>query len=486
MRSKIRSVALVAACAAASLAASQCASPNNGGARQAARSEAPAVAHLEPANVTPQSTAEQIAAWADAGCKGSERASCLEKALTSVIRPAGVDKAMGALALIAARDDAVRGDGHVFAHGIGIAAYESAETVGQTFSKCTAEFQSGCYHGVIQAYFADRRGGDAGVTPAKLNGLCTAYRTVAGRWLQFQCAHGIGHGLMAVQSHNLLRALDSCDLLADAFERDACWGGAFMENVVNATSPHHMSTTRVADVGAAGGEHAGHDMAGMNHEGMDMSTHHDSAGGHEGHEGMNHEGMSHDSAGHAGMAGMEHSHGESTFKALDTEEPLYPCTIVKEQHRHACYLMQTSSILYFNHGDFADAAKQCARAPSAHQNTCYVSLGRDANSWGRGSRERASAFCQQAPETAQPFCYIGLVKNIVDVTSDARDGLSFCRMVPDASKPACYVAAGQQVGLLSPTPDGREASCRGAEAGYVAECRRGAGLPLVPTQAPAK
>ena len=150
------------------------------------------------------------------------------------------------------------------------------------------------------------------------------------------------------------------------------------------------------------------------------------------------------------MAGHEHGAAE-TFKALDPEEPLYPCTVVREHHRQACYLMQTSAILYRNNGDFRDAASQCARTAEAYRNTCYISLGRDANSWGRGSQERAIAYCKAAPEAGQPWCIVGVVKNIVDVTADPRDGLSFCRLAPENTRPACYNAVGQQIALLQPS-----------------------------------
>jgi hypothetical protein len=264
---------------------------------------------------------------------------------------------------------------------------------------------------------------------------------------------------MAVESHHLLKALDSCDLLADSFEKQACWGGAFMENVVNATQPHHMNVTRVADAG----EHAGHGAAPA----------HDSA---------SHAAAGHEMAGHD-MSAME-GHGEhgaaESFMALDPNEPLYPCTVVKEHHKSACYLMQTSAILFRNHGDFAGAAQQCGRSPEAYRYTCYVSLGRDANSWGRGNREQAIAYCGAAPDIGESYCIIGVVKNIVDVTADPRDGLSFCRIAPDQTKSACYNAVGQEIALLQPTAPGREQACRAADAGYVPECRRGAGLPLIP------
>jgi hypothetical protein len=278
-----------------------------------------------------------------------------------------------------------------------------------------------------------------------------------------------------VESHNLLRALDSCDLLDNNFDREACWGGAYMENVVNATQPHHMHVTRVADVDQHGGAHpsAGHDEH--------------AAAGHDEHAGHDMGSMSgHDMASMPGMAGMDHGamhHDEAaqTFKALDANDPLYPCDVVKEQHRNACYLMQTSAILFRNHGDFRDASAQCQKAPEQYQRTCFISLGRDANSWAREDPRRAIAYCSVAPGPGQAFCIVGVVKNIVDVTADARDGLNFCRNVPDATKSACNLAVGQEIGLLRPTSAGREQACREADSGYVAECRRGAGLPLVPS-----
>jgi|GEM_PF-550340 len=493
MRSNLNRFALVAACAAATLAASQCTSSRNG---QRSGEAAPLAMPVDTAWTT-QSSPEHIAAWAQRRC--GHRQECLEQALISVITPAGVDKAMGALKILADRDPEVAREGHVYAHGIGIAAYHDPQTVGEQFGKCTTDFQSGCYHGVIQGYFADARGGEGGISKAKLDGLCTPYRSAEKRWLQFQCAHGIGHGLMAVEAHDLLRSLDSCDLLGSDFEKQACWGGAFMENVVNATHPHHTAVTRVAGVAepAAGGAegHEGHDMAGMDHGAH--AAGHDSAsagahaghgvapaaatsaqaaaGGHEGHDmaGMDHGAMGHDAMGHDG--------GATAFKALDDNDPLYPCTVVKAQHRPSCYLMQTSAILFRNGGDFKDAAAKCQMAPAELQRTCFISLGRDANSYARGSRERAVAYCGQAPAVGQPYCIVGVVKNVVDVTADYRDGLSFCRLVPDNSKPACYFAVGQQVAILDATREGRERACTGAAQGFVAECRRGANLPLVAT-----
>src|SRR5215213_7216446 len=127
MRTNLKSLALVAACAAASLAASQCASPKNSRSAAAASGDTPRVGRLEPRTWTAQSTPEEIAAWARRGCGGAvvHKDDCLEGALTSVLGSAGVDKAMAALLIISRQDEDVARDGHVFAHGIGISAYRS-------------------------------------------------------------------------------------------------------------------------------------------------------------------------------------------------------------------------------------------------------------------------------------------------------------------------------------------------------------------------
>ncbi|HEU4455638.1 MAG TPA: hypothetical protein VFR81_21415 [Longimicrobium sp.] len=455
MRSKLRTAVMVAFCAAASLAASQCGPSRSS--RQPT-DEAPAPGRLEARTWTPQSSPDSIAAWVLAGCRGrSNKGECVEKALISTIEPAGVDRSMAALLIVAGKDEDIRRDGHVYAHGIGIAAYTTPETVSQAFGRCTTDFQSGCYHGVIQGFFSDQTGG-AGVTQEKLNALCADYRTPDKRWLDFQCSHGAGHGLMAVNGHHLLKALDACDLFTDVFERQGCWGGAFMENVVNATNPHHTSVTQ-----AGGHDHGGGQQAQAGHG--EHGAHGDSA-----------------AAGHDEHAGHGQTAAAEPFKALDKDEPLYPCNVVKEHHRRQCYLMQTSAILFHSNGDFSDASKQCQRAPEEMRETCFQSLGRDANSWARGSRERAIRYCGAAPEEMQAFCIVGTVKNIVDVTAVATDGLDFCKLVPGHTKPACYRAVGQQIALLRPTPAARERECAAAESGYLTECRFGAGLGLLRTE----
>ena len=53
-----------------------------------------------------------------------------------------------------------------------------------------------------------------------------------GSFLRHQCVHGIGHGLMAWTSYELLDALPLCDGLQEERNQLSCYSGIFMENVV--------------------------------------------------------------------------------------------------------------------------------------------------------------------------------------------------------------------------------------------------------------
>ena len=61
--------------------------------------------------------------------------------------------------------------------------------------------------------------------------ICSSFPTSFG---QFECLHGVGHGLMAYDDYALPAALNDCRLLADEWSQSSCYGGVFMENIVSA------------------------------------------------------------------------------------------------------------------------------------------------------------------------------------------------------------------------------------------------------------
>ena len=358
--------------------------------------------------------------------QGPEKYACYETTLLHIVKTAGVATAMDVLSVVGALDEDVQRDGHVYAHAIGIAAFQSDPDVGKTFARCSELFQSGCYHGVIQAYLDHVLDPSVAGDSEGINALCHAYRTEAGsRWLLFQCVHALGHGLTSFYAHDLPRALLACDLLAEDWDRHSCYGGAFMENVVHAIHPHHPAP------------HATH-VALPEHER------------------------------HASRAG---------FVPVKASDPLHPCSLLDERYLMDCYLMQTSIILYLNHGDMADAARTCDRAPSAMRVACYQSLGRDISSYSLQQPDESIRMCSLGNPEYQPWCYVGLVKNFIDVTSKPESGLNFCPRVPGpANQMKCYEAVGEEIWALTANDAQRAALCGKTQGDLYEACRYGARL----------
>ena len=348
------------------------------------------------------------------------RRTCYSQLLSEHLTRHGVADAVATLDALAAADRDVAEHAHEFAHGLGIEAYGKSTDIVQTFSACGDGFSSGCRHGVIQAYFESREH----VTQPEVEALCQPFKSPgASRWVLFQCVHGMGHGLTMLYAHDLPRALTDCDMLSDGWDRESCYGGAFMESVINATAPHHPATQLAA--------HSHHHVA------------------------------------------------ATTFKALDPADPLYPCSIMAERYLNACYQMQTSVMLNLNHGDLGDAAKSCERAPAQVRPVCFQSLGRDITSYTARDPQKTATMCHKASEPYRASCYFGAAKALVDWTATTDAAFAFCRIVGhEAGGPTCYKALGEEIAtLLASLPEREEQCLRAQEPQAVTACRLGAGVP---------
>jgi hypothetical protein len=379
-------------------------------------------------------------------CRGlfGTRARCVERALDGVLERSGVARAMAVLDAAVARDPGLTPEAHGIAHGLGIAAYRSPETVAATFASCPNTQIAGCMHGVIQGYFLDvaRRTGQ--VSAADLGALCEPHR--ASPPLYFECTHGMGHGLMAAYAHRLPDVLARCDQLADPTARDSCWGGAFMENIVGALHPGHTAEAHSAV--------SGHGAA-ADHSTMDHSAHGGSAADH---------------------AAMGHAAPAAPWRPLDRRDLLYPCTAVDAKYHQACYTIQTAAILAMNGGRVGHTARACSRAPREMVPVCHASLGRDLTAYARRDPRRTARLCARAGAAATD-CLRGAAYALYDVAARPADALALCRAVGrEAQKTACYEAVARRVKISTPEPRTLAEVCALAEPGYVAACRAAAGL----------
>jgi hypothetical protein len=405
--------------------------------------DAPAASDPGP---VPDRDAAGLATWVEGSCRNIHtRAACRETALVRVAEERGIGTAMDVVARLGAGDS----EGHILSHMIGIRGYRGAESVAEAFAECTPIHQSGCYHGVVQAYFGElRRSGPAGALSTDvMDALCAPYRGPDGdSWLLFQCLHGAGHGVMLVHENHLPTALASCDLLSSGWEREACYGGAFMESIMTVTAPHH------AHVGAAAGH--GHDHGDAGDHAQPAHDHH------------------HDHAGHGAPV------DPAPFPAVDPDDLHHPCSALDERYHLACYDMQTAVMLHLLDGDIAATAAACRAAPDpVLRSVCHRSLGRDINAITHGEHARSIALCSLAATADRPSCHTGVVKNVIDVTADPSSGVPYCALVPAGpERHGCFRAVGEHAAILHPRIAERTRFCDALDGADRDACMVGAGV----------
>ena len=119
---------------------------------------------------------------------------------------------------------------HRVVHLIGAASLARyGGNVTRTLAAGTPTCWSGYYHGVVERSLVKAKSRDPVGLAAVSRSLCSdAHMTP---WVVYGCLHGLGHGLMIATGLNLPVSLAVCARLDRWWDRDACRGGAFMENI---------------------------------------------------------------------------------------------------------------------------------------------------------------------------------------------------------------------------------------------------------------
>lgn len=139
----------------------------------------------------------------------------------------------------------IKSNCHQVAHVIGRAAAKKYSTLAETYKHGDNFCWSGYYHGSIETVAAK-------LGPEKIlsqiNNVCADFlKAKAYGFDHYNCVHGMGHGLMAVQGDNLFQALESCDKFEGSWQQSSCYSGVFMENVMNEVNPGEHSNYLKAD-----------------------------------------------------------------------------------------------------------------------------------------------------------------------------------------------------------------------------------------------
>jgi hypothetical protein len=155
--------------------------------------------------------------------------ACFQQALGNVAYREGPK---AALALV----EKIYGTGasqacHRAAHAVGAAALaRNRGSVARTFAEGNASCGSGYYHGVLERSLVDVQSRQPGALAPVARTLCGNASSMT-PWIAYQCLHGLGHGLMIATGLDLSISLEVCSRLRRWWDRDACRGGVFMENL---------------------------------------------------------------------------------------------------------------------------------------------------------------------------------------------------------------------------------------------------------------
>jgi hypothetical protein len=163
-----------------------------------------------------------------AGCKGL---TCAAQRYAALVKSDSAARAMRAFEADYRRDGTVRAQCHDLTHVIGRAAGQKYRNVARAYRDGDRFCGSGYFHGVVEEIV----GSSGGRLDA--NQVCAELRSHKPRSVDhFNCAHGLGHGFMRVRDDAVRAALRDCDRLRSGFERENCYAGVFMQNVMNESS----------------------------------------------------------------------------------------------------------------------------------------------------------------------------------------------------------------------------------------------------------
>lgn len=133
----------------------------------------------------------------------------------------------------------VKSNCHQIAHAIGRAAAKKYVDVVETYNQGDNFCWSGYYHGVMEAVAA-KLGAEQVIAQAPT--ICEGAKAKeAYSFYHYNCVHGLGHGIMAVNDNELFESLKICDKFTDNWEQQSCYSGAYMENVMSEFNPDHKT-----------------------------------------------------------------------------------------------------------------------------------------------------------------------------------------------------------------------------------------------------
>jgi hypothetical protein len=172
-------------------------------------------------------------------CLAAERsAECLDRLFRATLQQHSTREALEWVAHLEATNADLRRDCHPIVHSIGRETFVQKGSIHEAFAVCDQTCHSGCYHGSVERFLrGDELYAQSNQHPSpwelQQKAISACDPSTPPR-VRYQCLHGLGHAIMFFSGYNLAKALAVCDALKDDWSQNSCYGGVFMENVVNA------------------------------------------------------------------------------------------------------------------------------------------------------------------------------------------------------------------------------------------------------------
>jgi hypothetical protein len=189
---------------------------------------------------TPVSAAETppSGAAALADCRKDETFGCYQRGFRAIVDAQDPGVALDELDALYKTDDYVRRACHPLAHEIGHLAYAKYHSVTTAEGYARETCWSGYHHGLMESYisqFNDRQ------LRSRMNGICTQDASHPYSLAYYNCWHGLGHGLTIRFQQDIFHALRFCNAIGHSWERESCYSGVFMQNIVANGSGMHKA-----------------------------------------------------------------------------------------------------------------------------------------------------------------------------------------------------------------------------------------------------
>lgn len=188
--------------------------------------------------VTTAATAPTAATADFAVCQKDETFGCYQRGFRALVAAKDPGVALDKLGALAKTDTYVVRTCHPLAHEIGRLAFAKYKSVQGAEAYARETCWSGFHHGVMESYVSQF---DDGQLRNRINGICKQDANNPYSLAYYNCWHGLGHGLTIRFAQKVFRALGFCDYVTKSWERQSCYSGVFMQNIVANGSGMHKA-----------------------------------------------------------------------------------------------------------------------------------------------------------------------------------------------------------------------------------------------------